>query len=487
MCRPCRAQHVHRIFLPFSCFQPRAREGAQCRLACCIHAETRKPFHEATDPIDDLDLIRHRRTVERLLNRKQRTAHNQVETGIEVLLIISPSLAASPLPALANRMSILPFCRLTVSKRRSRSSRFAASPRTPVTFRPISLTADRVSSGLHETSSETMHVTAFGLHRLEATAPWGRGTGRAELKKKSTPSGKKISPPDLAHFAMLSRGNCWLSVEGIPEPIPLTGGDCFVLARGTSIVLRDSPRTRPKWSFREIGARANCNVAHYGGGGAPTTIVCGSLSFDRASLKPITQLLPSFILMKADQARTLALHNTIQALAAEMAEQTPGSEVVATRLAEVLFNTASPPFPCGSDRVIPFLKALEHLGRRTLGSTAVKDGFRSIFNSQLNLLRSCISAQKRYNHKSGIQPCRDSSGADKVAVYRNSCVCQKCAVIRYQMANTPMTSLHVYEREYRLHHTAGLRCRLKTGALRFSTCLRMSWSTSSSCMSACCP
>ncbi len=145
-----------------------------------------------------------------------------------------------------------------------------------------------------------------------------------------------MPPADLAHFAMLSRGNCWLSVEGIEEPIPLTGGDCFLLARGTSIVLRDSPRTRPKWTFREIGARANGNVALCGGGGAPTTVVCGSLSFDEASLKPITQLLPNFILMKADQARTLALHNTVQALASEMAEQAPGSEVVATRLAEVL-------------------------------------------------------------------------------------------------------------------------------------------------------
>jgi AraC-like DNA-binding protein len=184
-----------------------------------------------------------------------------------------------------------------------------------------------------------MHVTAFGLHRLEATAPWGvKQENQAE--EKVTPSGKKTSPTDLAHFAMLSRGNCWLSVEGIPEPIPLTGGDCFLLAKGTSIVLRDSPRTRPRWSFREIGARANSNVAHYGGGGAPTTIVCGSLSFDRASLKPITQLLPRFILMKADQARTLALHNTMQALASEMAQQAPGSEVVATRLAEILFIQA---------------------------------------------------------------------------------------------------------------------------------------------------
>jgi hypothetical protein len=128
---------------------------------------------------------------------------------------------------------------------------------------------------------------------------------------------------------------CWLSVEGVPEPIPLTGGDCILLARGTSFVLRDSLRTRLKSSFREIASKDNSHVAHYGGGGAPTTIVFGSLSFDRASLKPITQLLPSFILIKADQAHTLALHNTTQALASEMAEQAPGYEVVATRLAEV--------------------------------------------------------------------------------------------------------------------------------------------------------
>jgi AraC-like DNA-binding protein len=182
----------------------------------------------------------------------------------------------------------------------------------------------------------TLHVTAFGQHRLEATAPWGVKQEK-QTEDEVTPSDKEMSPTDLAHFAMVSRGNCWLSVEGIRDPIPLTGGDCFLLARDTSIVMRDSPQTRPRSTFREIAALANSNVAHYGGGGAPTTIICGSLSFDRASLKPITQLLPSFILINADQARTLALHNTMQALASEMAEQAPGSGVVATRLAEVLF------------------------------------------------------------------------------------------------------------------------------------------------------
>jgi len=182
----------------------------------------------------------------------------------------------------------------------------------------------------------TLHVTAFGQHRLEATAPWGL-IQEKQTEEKVTPSGKKNSHTDLAHFAMLSRGNCWLRIGGNPDPIPLTGGDCFLLGRDTSIVMCDSPRTRPRSTFREIGAKAKGNVAHHGGGGAPTTIVCGSFSFDRASLKPITQLLPNFILMKAEQARTLALHITMQALASEMAEQVPGSEIVANRLAEVLF------------------------------------------------------------------------------------------------------------------------------------------------------
>ncbi len=183
---------------------------------------------------------------------------------------------------------------------------------------------------------KTLHVTAFGQHRLDATAPWGL-IQEKQSEEKVTSSGKQNLPTDLAHFAMLSRGNCWLSVEGILDPIPLTGGDCFLLARGASIVLRDSPRTRPRSTFREIATKANGNVVHCGGGGAPTTIVCGSFSFDHASLRPITQLLPRFILIKAEQARTLALQNTLQALASEMAEPAPGSEVVATRLAEVLF------------------------------------------------------------------------------------------------------------------------------------------------------
>lgn len=181
----------------------------------------------------------------------------------------------------------------------------------------------------------TLHVTAVVHSRLEATAPWGL-MREAHIEERVTPSGKRISPTELAHFGMVSRGNCWLSVEGMADPIPLTGGDCFLLAPRTSFILRDQPKTRPR-SFCEVAPKENSNVAHYGGGGAPTTIVSGFLSFDSASLKPITHLLPSLILVKADQAQTLALHNTVRMLASEMEAESPGSEVVANRLAEVLF------------------------------------------------------------------------------------------------------------------------------------------------------
>jgi len=99
---------------------------------------------------------------------------------------------------------------------------------------------------------KTMHVTAFGLHRLEATAPWGLRQEN-EVKVHARPSGKTMPPADLAHFAMLSRGNCWLSVEGIEEPIPLTGGDCFLLARGPRLfcaTARERVRSGP---FARLG------------------------------------------------------------------------------------------------------------------------------------------------------------------------------------------------------------------------------------------
>jgi hypothetical protein len=122
---------------------------------------------------------------------------------------------------------------------------------------------------------KTMRVTSVVHSRLEATAPWGLMREGGDANNAALHSAASDnSPSQLAHFGMISRGNCWLSVGGIPDPLPLTGGDCFLLAPGSSYALRDNPSTRVR-SFCEVAPKNDGNAIHYGGGGVPTTIVSG--------------------------------------------------------------------------------------------------------------------------------------------------------------------------------------------------------------------
>ena len=186
---------------------------------------------------------------------------------------------------------------------------------------------------------QTMQIMGVVHARLEATAPWGLKTGAddAERVSKNKHSAESASSPfHFAHFGMVSRGNCWLSVEGIPEPIPLAGGDCFLLAPGSSYTLRDNPHTRSR-SFCEVAPKNGSQVISYGGGGVPTTIISGWFRISATSARPLTRLLPPLILVKADQAQSLALHTTLNMLASEMADPAPGSELAVNRLADLLF------------------------------------------------------------------------------------------------------------------------------------------------------
>jgi hypothetical protein len=73
------------------------------------------------------------------------------------------------------------------------------------------------------------------------------------------------------------------------------------------------------------------------------------------------------MLIKADQAESLALHTTLNMLASEMAVSTPGSELVVNRLADMLF--------------IHSIRA--HTGSR---SEACKNGLlRAIFDPQIGV------------------------------------------------------------------------------------------------------
>lgn len=170
--------------------------------------------------------------------------------------------------------------------------------------------------------------------RVELTAPWGF---RADAS-------------DLPHpiLFVVSRGTCWLEVDGVAGPLPLAGGDFVLLPRGNASILRDTTNT-PVVSMETMlqacgKAPGQCEtspVLHYGGGGTPVSLISGCLHFEEGGSSPIVDALPALIHVKGDQGESVQwLASTLQFLACEAASSWPGSEAIRSRLADILFVQA---------------------------------------------------------------------------------------------------------------------------------------------------
>jgi AraC-like DNA-binding protein len=164
-----------------------------------------------------------------------------------------------------------------------------------------------------------MRVESVVHGRIELTAPWGLRFDKGEY----------------ACFGMIARGNGWLTVEGHGRPIPVAGGDCFCLfAQAHVHTLGDDSRT-PASNMQDVVGTKCGGAIRFGGGGASTTIIGGKFTFDATNSKPLTDLLPPFILVGNDRAQTLPLHLTLQLFAAEAAQSSVGSYLVLKRLADI--------------------------------------------------------------------------------------------------------------------------------------------------------
>ncbi len=178
----------------------------------------------------------------------------------------------------------------------------------------------------------TLKVTALVQSRLDASAPWSVRL----LAEEAQNDGSIAQRPGVAYFGMVAEGQCWLLVDGEPEPILVVKGDCFLLAPRISFTLADQLRTPPV-SFCQLRDKEVNNVIQYGGGGATTSVVSCILQFNQGSIRPIAALLPNLILIRAEQSAAAGLQATLQIFAAEMTLLAPGAEVAADRLAEVMF------------------------------------------------------------------------------------------------------------------------------------------------------
>jgi AraC-like DNA-binding protein len=165
--------------------------------------------------------------------------------------------------------------------------------------------------------------------RFELTAPWG-----IEVE---------VSDPRSSHFYVVSCGSGWLEVDGSSQAVPMAGGDLILLPKGGRHVLRDDPGTRAVPITQILAGHhgASGHVFHYGGVGAPASIVAGHFTFEDGVGDALLESLPPLIHVKSEGGTMVQwLQATLQFLTTETALAQPGAETVISRLADILFVQA---------------------------------------------------------------------------------------------------------------------------------------------------
>jgi AraC-like DNA-binding protein len=138
-------------------------------------------------------------------------------------------------------------------------------------------------------------------------------------------------------YAVVS-GQCWLSVEGVPEAVHLKAGDCFLLPLGRPFRLA-SDLALPPVDFRSMHSRPlNGGVASWNGGG-DVSGVGGYFGLAGNHAGILLGMLPPIVHIKKESDK-LALRWSIERMMQELREPQPGSFLVLQHLAHMMLVQA---------------------------------------------------------------------------------------------------------------------------------------------------
>jgi len=191
-------------------------------------------------------------------------------------------------------------------------------------IRPQNMT-DRPAFG-HRTDPQSevfgsMRIQDAIYTRLEATAPWGF----------YYPENRE---PRI-RFGLMVRGSGLLKFKNQRQAISLSAGDVFIsILSDEPFTLVDHPRSRVA-DYRELRKLEVDCVIHYGGGGAPTTLVSGSFGIGAFEAPLISTILPRYLHLRLEQSRSHAFQSVLDLLAEETAQ--PG--IASSRLISCLYES----------------------------------------------------------------------------------------------------------------------------------------------------
>ncbi|WP_255587257.1 AraC family transcriptional regulator [Hephaestia mangrovi] len=147
-----------------------------------------------------------------------------------------------------------------------------------------------------------------------------------------------FGPHDGIKCYALVSGACWLSVDGIPDPVRLVAGDCILLPSGRPFRLTRDPALEPTPFLALRAGEWRRGVAIVNGGGE-TMILGGHFVFAGAHAEMLLDAMPPIVHLREDNDR-IGLRWALERLRQELVEALPGGDLVARHLAQMMLVQA---------------------------------------------------------------------------------------------------------------------------------------------------
>jgi AraC-like DNA-binding protein len=138
-------------------------------------------------------------------------------------------------------------------------------------------------------------------------------------------------------YAMVS-GQCWLSMEGVPDAVLLTAGDCFLLPRGLPFCLTtDLSLTPVDFATLLSTRRPGDTVSPHQGGGR--YIVGGHFHLTGSHAGMLLGSLPPIVHIRKESDKA-AMRWSLERLKEELRDPQPGGSLIAQQLAYMMLIQA---------------------------------------------------------------------------------------------------------------------------------------------------
>jgi AraC-like DNA-binding protein len=132
-------------------------------------------------------------------------------------------------------------------------------------------------------------------------------------------------------------GQCWLSVEGLPDAVRLTAGDCFLLPRGLPFCLSTDLTLTPVDFRTLLATRVKDDIAKWNGS-SDCFIVGGHFALT-GNPDILLGVLPPIVHIRKESDKA-AMRWSLERMMQELREQEPGSFLLAQQLAYMMLIQA---------------------------------------------------------------------------------------------------------------------------------------------------